>query len=163
MWKNKLSELFRILLMGIMAMVISLPMVASANTNSISQDKRGYQLDDGVTEPIYSYSDAIKETIYVKTTLHRDHDGEADNSAIDIMRPKETEGDLKVPVIMDASPYYESIGRGNESEIKDPDGDGVNDLFPLYYDNYFVPRGYAVVLTDMVGTNNSDEIGRAHV
>src|SRR6185437_3686091 len=26
----------------------------------------------------------------------------------------------------------------------------------LYYDNYFVPRGYAVVLLDMVGTNNSD-------
>lgn len=156
MWKNKLSELFRILLMVIMALVISLPMVASANTNGISQDKPGYQLDDGVTEPIYSYSDAIKETIYVKTTLDSDHDGEADNIAIDIMRPKETEGDLKVPVIMDASPYYESIGRGNESEIKDPDGDGVNDLFPLYYDNYFVPRGYAVVLTDMVGTNNSD-------
>src|SRR5699024_3977197 len=91
MWKNKLSELFRILLMVIMAMVISLPMVASANTNSISQDKPGYQLDDGVTEPIYSYSDAIKETIYVKTTLDSDHDGEADNIAIDIMRPKETE------------------------------------------------------------------------
>ncbi len=24
------------------------------------------------------------------------------------------------------------------------DGDGINDRWPLFYDNYFVPRGYAV-------------------
>ncbi len=57
---------------------------------------------------------------------------------------------------MDASPYYESLGRGNESQLKDADRDGINDMFPLFYDNYFVPRGYAVVLVDMVGTNNSN-------
>src|SRR5690606_21735827 len=33
--------------------------------------------------------------------------------------------------------------------------DGLNDRWPLFYDNYFVPRGYAVVLLDMIGTNNS--------
>ena len=27
--------------------------------------------------------------------------------------------------------------------------------FPLFYDNYFVPRGYAVVLVDLAGTNRS--------
>ena len=57
---------------------------------------------------------------------------------------------------MDASPYYSTLGRGNESEFKsDLDGDGLLDRWPLFYDNYFVPRGYAVVLLDMVGTNNS--------
>ena len=57
---------------------------------------------------------------------------------------------------MDASPYYSTLGRGNESELKrDLDGDGLLDRWPLFYDNYFVPRGYAVVLLDMVGTNNS--------
>jgi X-Pro dipeptidyl-peptidase len=27
--------------------------------------------------------------------------------------------------------------------------------FPLFYDNYFVPRGYAIVLVDLAGTNRS--------
>ncbi|MFS0644466.1 Xaa-Pro dipeptidyl-peptidase [Siminovitchia sp. 179-K 8D1 HS] len=116
----------------------------------------GHQLQNGVTQPTYSYVDAIKETIFVESALDSDENGEPDRIAIDIMRPKETEEGLKVPVIMDASPYYERLGRGNESQVKDPDGDGINDVFPLFYDNYFVPRGYAVVLVDMVGTNNSD-------
>ncbi len=108
------------------------------------------------TKPIYSYEEAIKETIFVESKLDTDQDGEFDRIAVDIIRPKETDKKLKVPIIMDASPYYESMGRGNESEIKDTDNDGINDQFPLYYDNYFVPRGYAVALPDMVGTNNSD-------
>ena len=75
---------------------------------------------------------------------------------MDIIRPKASDAGLKVPVIMDASPYYSTLGRGNESELKrDLDGDGLLDRWPLFYDNYFVPRGYAVVLLDMVGTNNS--------
>jgi len=57
---------------------------------------------------------------------------------------------------MDASPYYSTVCRGNEGECKaDLDGDGLLDKWPLFYDNYFVPRGYAVILLDMVGTNNS--------
>ena len=46
--------------------------------------------------------------------------------------------------------------RGNEGEcIADADGDGRNDTWPLFYDNYFVPRGYAYVLAEMNGTANS--------
>ncbi len=36
--------------------------------------------------------------------------------------------------------------------MKDYDNDGVNDKWPLFYDNYFVPRGYAYVLAQMNGT-----------
>ncbi|WP_269410961.1 Xaa-Pro dipeptidyl-peptidase [Lentibacillus daqui] len=154
--KKKKNRFLGIMLSVAITLSISLPMVADASSNDNFQDITGYQLVDGVTEPIYSYADAIKETIYVESELDSDRDGRADRIAVDIIRPEETEDGLKVPVIMDASPYYEKLGRGNESQIKDPDGDGVNDLFPLYYDNYFVPRGYAVVLPDMVGTNNSD-------
>ena len=39
--------------------------------------------------------------------------------------------------------------------IADLDGDGLNDRWPLCYDNYFVPRGYAVILAEMGGTANS--------
>lgn len=132
------------------------PLMTNANAEEQVPKTSSHQLDNGGTEEIYSYLDAIKETIYVESTLDSDLDGEPDRIAADIIRPKESEGDLKVPVIMDASPYYNSLGRGNESELKDPDRDGINDMFPLYYDNYFVPRGYAVVLVDMVGTNNSN-------
>jgi X-Pro dipeptidyl-peptidase len=108
------------------------------------------------SQPVYSYADAIRETVFVETKLDSDNNGAPDRIAVDIIRPKETEEGLKVPVIMDASPYYESLGRGNESEVKDRDKDGLNEKFPLFYDNYFVPRGYAVALPEMVGTNQSD-------
>ncbi|MDY0409299.1 Xaa-Pro dipeptidyl-peptidase [Virgibacillus soli] len=136
-------------------LLLASPMLPTTMMEEPVEASSSFILENGVTQPIYSYEDAIKETIYVASSLDSDRDGETDRIAIDIMRPKETEGDLKVPVIMDASPYYESMGRGNEAEIKDPDGIGENTMFPLYYDNYFVPRGYAVVLVDMVGTNNS--------
>ena len=36
--------------------------------------------------------------------------------------------------------------------MADLDGDGINDQWPLFYDNYFVPRGYAYILAEMDGT-----------
>ncbi|PLR95961.1 Xaa-Pro dipeptidyl-peptidase [Bacillus sp. T33-2] len=108
------------------------------------------------SQPKYSYSDAIRETVFVESSLDTDNNGLADRIAVDIIRPKESGAELKVPVIMDASPYYERIGRGNEGEIKDKDKDGIIEKSPLFYDNYFVPRGYAVVHPEMVGTNQSD-------
>src|SRR6185503_7105120 len=54
------------------------------------------------------------------------------------------------------SPYYSTSCRGNEQEcIGDVNSDGGNDKWPLYYDNYFVPRGYAVILAEMDGTATS--------
>jgi X-Pro dipeptidyl-peptidase len=113
-------------------------------------------VQDGVTQPVFGYADAIRERVWVQSGFDSDLDGLNDRIALDIMRPQVSEHGLKVPVIMDASPYYSTLGRGNEAELKeDVDGDGLLDRWPLFYDNYFVPRGYAVVLLDMVGTNNS--------
>ncbi len=36
--------------------------------------------------------------------------------------------------------------------MADWNDDGVNDRWPLFYDNYFVPRGYAYILAQMNGT-----------
>ncbi|MDW5326647.1 CocE/NonD family hydrolase [Plantactinospora sp. KLBMP9567] len=111
---------------------------------------------DGVTQPVFGYADAIRERLFVDSTFDSDNDGKRDIIAFDVMRPRATADGLKVPVVMDASPYYSTVCRGNESECKaDLDGDGLLDRWPLFYDNYFVPRGYAVILLDMVGTNNS--------
>ncbi|HYJ68639.1 MAG TPA: CocE/NonD family hydrolase [Nocardioidaceae bacterium] len=116
---------------------------------------RAYALDDGVTAPIFSYGDAIRESAWVLAPDF-DGDGAKDRIGVDIIRPAEPDGTpLDVPVIMDASPYYACCGRGNESELKQYDADGNPVKFPLFYDNYFVPRGYAFVAVDMAGTNRS--------
>jgi X-Pro dipeptidyl-peptidase len=112
---------------------------------------------NGRTAPVFSYTDAIRERVFIPVPgVDQDLDGVADRTAIDIIRPAESNAGLKVPAIIDPSPYYTTLGRGNESElIADLDSDGLNDKWPLFYDNYFVPRGYAVILADMDGTGNS--------
>jgi X-Pro dipeptidyl-peptidase len=112
------------------------------------------------TQPVYDYAGAIRESVYVDTHLDTDSDGQTDKIAVDIVRPRETEAaGVRIPVIMDASPYYSCCGRGNESEKKTYDENGVIQKMPLFYDNYFVPRGYAVVGVDIVGTNRSSGCG----
>ncbi|KUO10163.1 Xaa-Pro dipeptidyl-peptidase [Streptomyces sp. DSM 15324] len=109
------------------------------------------------SRPVYSYAQAVREAVWVDTGLDGDGDGRHDRVAVDIVRPREPAAQgRKVPVIMDASPYYSCCGRGNESQRKtyDPAGNVVQ--MPLFYDNYFVPRGYAVVGVDLAGTNRSD-------
>ncbi|MFE6881518.1 Xaa-Pro dipeptidyl-peptidase [Streptomyces sp. NPDC057702] len=112
---------------------------------------------DGASRPIYSYADAIRESVWVDTGLDLDRNGRTDRVAADIVRPSEAarEG-RQVPVVMDASPYYSCCGRGNEPQKKTYDSAGRPVQFPLHYDNYFVPRGYAAVLVDLAGTNRSD-------
>lgn len=116
----------------------------------------GIVVEHGVTQPVFGYDDAIRERVFVDSPYDSDVDGTPDIIAVDIMRPAASNQGLKVPVIMDPSPYYSTLGRGNESELKvDADGDGLLDRWPLFYDNYFVPRGYAVLLMDTIGTSNS--------
>ncbi|MFF9867193.1 Xaa-Pro dipeptidyl-peptidase [Streptomyces sp. NPDC013953] len=107
--------------------------------------------------PVHSYDNAIRESVWVDTGLDGDRDGRTDRVAADIIRPREADRrGRKVPVIMDASPYYACCGRGNESQRKTYDAQGDPVQFPLFYDNYFVPRGYAFVAVDLAGTNRSD-------
>ena len=114
-------------------------------------------VEGGVTQPVFGYEDAIRERVWVTIDYDTDQDGVLDEVAVDIIRPAAGAEGLKSPVIMDASPYYTTLCRGNDSEcIADFDGDGINDKWPLFYDNYFVPRGYAVMLLHMVGTGFSN-------
>ncbi|MGY0020006.1 Xaa-Pro dipeptidyl-peptidase [Streptomyces sp. cg35] len=109
------------------------------------------------SQPVYSYENAIRESVWVDTRVDGDDDGKTDRVAVDIVRPREPAAQgRKIPVIMDASPYYSCCGRGNESQLKTYDAHGNVVQMPLYYDNYFVPRGYAFVAVDLAGTNRSD-------
>ncbi|WP_308169929.1 Xaa-Pro dipeptidyl-peptidase [Acrocarpospora catenulata] len=113
-------------------------------------------IEEGRTQPVFSYADAIREHVYVESSVDSDADGRLDRVRVDIIRPRESGPGLKVASIIDESPYYDNSGRGNESERKVYDAAGNLAKFPLFYDNYFVPRGYAVLNVDMIGTTKSD-------
>jgi X-Pro dipeptidyl-peptidase len=122
-----------------------------------SAGPRSYQLDgDGTTGAVYSYPQATRETVWVDIGMDQDGDGVNDRVAADIIRPSEpATRHLRIPAIIDASGYYYNQGRGNEHQTKKLDASGKPTLFPLFLDNYFVPRGYAVILVDLAGTGRS--------
>src|ERR687891_1710172 len=135
---------------SVLCVLVAAPTAVAAPQNP------GVVVANGVTQPVFGYADAVRERVWVEADFDTDADGANDRIALDVIRPAATELSLEAPVLMDASPYYSTLGRGNESERKrDLDGDGLLDRWPLFYDNYFVPRGYAVLLIDMTGTSNS--------
>ncbi|MEU8076643.1 Xaa-Pro dipeptidyl-peptidase [Catellatospora citrea] len=117
----------------------------------------------------------IEERVYVESSVDSNGDGRLDRIAIDIARPS-TGG--PVPVVFEQSPYRNGLANAANH--------GVNvsalpqeNLFPLvpgassttspgvsvarpvpdlpdWYDDYFVPKGYAVVLGHSLGTGASD-------
>jgi X-Pro dipeptidyl-peptidase len=130
--------------------VVQAPALAAGPTDAGRPHVRGTE-----TVPAYSYADAIRELIWVDSPHDFDGDGRPDRVTVDLIRPREAaEAGVRVPVIVETSPYYYGLGRGNENETKEfgPDGPA---RFPLFYDNYFVPRGYAVALVDSAGSGGS--------
>ena len=111
-----------------------------------------HRLADVGSRAHYRYANAIRQSVFVRSSVDSDHDGKRDRIAVDIVRPRTTH---RVPVILEASPYYACCGRGNEYDVKTYDRSGVIRAMPLYYDNYFVPRGYAFVAVDLPGTARS--------
>jgi X-Pro dipeptidyl-peptidase len=111
---------------------------------------------DAIDPAKYSYKDAIVEHALVPS--RNGHD----TIWVDIIRPKTKPG-VKVPTIMDASPYFNTLGRGWSGDCKTPHSTTIpspfacakTSKFPEFYDEYFVPRGYAVALMDLRGTRNT--------
>lgn len=114
----------------------------------------------------YSYKDAIREHVQVTG-----RDG-VTQIWVDLIRPKTPKG-VRVPTIMMASPYFNTLGRGFKGQCKtptqsppgglpgSPGGTGISACdksqtpFPEWYDEYFVPRGYAFAAMDLRGTRNT--------
>jgi X-Pro dipeptidyl-peptidase len=102
------------------------------------------------TVAAYDYDTAIRERVEVEVPTDGDANGVRDRVTIDIIRPREAAAaGIDVPVIMQASPYYASNPPASF------DGNGVRISYPTWLDNYFVPRGYAVIFADMAGTFRS--------
>lgn len=117
----------------------------------------GPHVSNNRTKATYSYAGAIRESVSIQAPFDSDNDGRNDTLVLDIVRPKEmADQGIKAPVVMVASPYFTSLGRGPRGEKKQYDRAKNLTQFPLWYDNYFVERGYAVVALDIVGTGRSN-------
>src|SRR4051794_25692727 len=131
----------------------ALALVALAGGTSVAQ-AQGPVLENGKTKAVYNYKTAIRERVFIpQPGIDQDHNGKDDFVTADILRPAESSSTNRMPAIIDPSPYYTTSCRGNETQcMADWDNDGVNDRWPLFYDNYFLPRGYAYILAQMNGT-----------
>src|ERR1700753_3735142 len=96
-------------------------------------------VQNGETADVFSYQNAIRERVFIPVAgVDQDQNGITDRISIDIIRPAEAGPNLKVPAIIDPSPYYTSLGRGNETQYIHTTPSGNLDKFPLFYDNFFV-------------------------
>ncbi|MEU4622754.1 Xaa-Pro dipeptidyl-peptidase [Actinoplanes sp. NPDC023801] len=118
----------------------------------------------GGTQPVHDYAAAIREQVWVQSPADSDSDGRPDRVAVRIIRPATSQ---KVPVIFQPSPYYAGLNDIPNHDDIDRDGSLSSSAavaanradtitFAGYLDNYFVPRGYAVVFADSLGSGGSD-------
>jgi X-Pro dipeptidyl-peptidase len=121
----------------------------------------------GDTQPVYDYAQAIRERATVEAGVDSDGDGRRDRVEVRIIRPRETDHGARVPVIFQPSPYYAGLNDVPNHDDIDRDEVGIHGTDPVadraemitfagYLDNYFVPRGYAVVFADGIGTGGSE-------
>jgi X-Pro dipeptidyl-peptidase len=140
-------------------------------------------VENGVTQPVFPFANVIEETVFVESDVDSDGDGRRDRVRIRISRPGETATQgIKVPVVFEHSPYrgdggflanhnvdldmlpQEVIARSRAARASAARAKArararararsLPDL-PGQLDNYYVPRGYAVVLGESLGTFNS--------
>ncbi|SES31500.1 Xaa-Pro dipeptidyl-peptidase [Salipaludibacillus aurantiacus] len=172
------------LLSGLSSLVILLSLVSPSTTSAepgdlplnglipeTADETAFIELAEGKTSPVYSTSDAIVENLLVETTIDSDNTGERDLVSIKVMRPN-TEPGVKVPVIYEMSPYRAGLrplhffdvdvdlqpvphpgngyGRGNAGGKPFTSGQVTGQLA-----NYYVPRGYAVILGEGIGSGRS--------
>ncbi|MCA2211789.1 Xaa-Pro dipeptidyl-peptidase [Jidongwangia harbinensis] len=122
------------------------------------------------TQPVHDYAEAIRERIWVQTSVDSDADGRPDRVEVRIIRPRDSAKGLKVPVIFQGSPYFGGVRDVLNHDDIDRTGEGDRTgrrggtrstradsvVFSSYLDNYFVPRGYAYVEADSLGSGGSD-------
>ncbi|MEV0581743.1 Xaa-Pro dipeptidyl-peptidase [Nonomuraea sp. NPDC050310] len=139
---------------------------APAPSRPAGQVPSGLRVEDGATQPVTTLAAARHERVHVEVPgVDSDADGRPDRVEVTLVRPA---GDLEAAAIITASPY---LGGGNRvrNHVVDVDRTGrpLKGLraplqSPLtasepdtYLDDYFVPRGYAVLHVRPLGTAGS--------
>ena len=127
---------------------------------------------NGLAQNVFSANTAdwIRGEGWVQSTSDADHDGKLDRIHFDITRPKETASGLKVPTIMEASPYYANLGPNSNWSVDvelgaqpparafQPDfaTKNTSPKIATTFEAQWLPRGFAVVHAESPGTGYSD-------
>ena len=166
---------------AILAALIAL--ACAAAPAAADKPPKWLKVENGTTQPQFDFTRAIEETVFVETGLDTDRDGVEDRVRIRISRPREAqERGYEVPVVFEHSPYRGDLGpainhpvdvdrmpqepgarertlRAGGADGRDPAdvraSAGPSANLPGSLDDYYVPRGYAVVLGESIGTFNS--------
>jgi X-Pro dipeptidyl-peptidase len=151
----------------VVVLTAALLLVPPAAT-AAATDRGNPWVRDGRTEPVSDYTQAIRERLFVESGVDSDGDGRRDRVEVRVIRPAETAAGAKVPVVFQPSPYYAGLNDVPNHDDVDRDGAALRSagvtadraaetiVFAGYLDNYFVPRGYAVVFADGLGTGGSE-------
>lgn len=149
-------------------------------------DSPSLAVEDGRTQPVFDYAEAVYEEVDIRTEADSDHDGEPDTVRLRLLRPKESDEGLRVSTIIEPSPYWAGgnpilmhevdlddesagtvprpgqdppagavAGAADPAEPRTLGASAQGERFRGYYDNYFVPRGYAVAQLDSLGSGAS--------
>ena len=140
---------------------------------------------DGRAQPTFAGEAVIREDLWVEAPVDSDFDGENDLVHVEVARPESTETEgVKLPAVYAPSPYYAGGNpitnhdvdvelyvperRRRDKDRRDPsqptrteaDTDAVTDgagpqIGPSFYENYFVPRGFAYVYAESLGSGES--------
>ena len=162
------------------ALLVNPAATAAADEADTPSPPDWLELEGGMSQPQFEIENAVEQTVFVQTQVDSDLDGENDRVRLKLARPAATESEgIKVPVIFEHSPYRYDIGAANnhpvnyerlpQSDIR-PNGPPKNRTraaahapgpnaepgLPGSLDDYWVPRGYAVVLGESIGTGFSD-------
>lgn len=140
--------------MVLAATMVALPLVpVNATADSVQEPV----FVDGQAQPVYDPSDVVREDVWVDAGVDSDHDGVEDVVHVEIVRPRETDHGLRVPVVYQASPYYAG---GNPVTNHNVDRELYVPTRPFaeitwHYQDYFLARGFAVVYAESLGTGQS--------
>lgn len=126
---------------------------------------------DGQAQPVFATGTAnwINYELWVEAPMDSDGDGLLDRIHADVSRVVETDTEgLKVPVIMEASPYYAgSVNVVNWSvnheigfppadrEVRSPSIRNTSPTISTTFEAFWVPRGFAVMHVEGTGTGKS--------
>jgi X-Pro dipeptidyl-peptidase len=162
-----------LVLTAALPLAVVTPAVAAPAPSSRPAPPPWLKIENGVSVPQFDLANAVEETLFVQTEVDSDLDGVRDRVRVRLSRPGETETQgIKVPVVFEHSPYRYNTGGGvnHNVDFSVLPQEGIQpsaahaggtaaapraDL-PGSLDNYWVPRGYAVVLGESIGTGFSD-------
>ena len=167
----KLRSIFGQRILAVVAAAIALAGMAQCTTTP----RIGPIVEDGMLQPVPEFADTtqwIQTRLWVETDFDTDGDGRLDRIHVDVTRSAAAErGGLRVPVIMEASPYAAGTSgpRGNlwdvRQELDEESPPRVSQTHAPFNENLrhlgrglanrYVPLGFAVVSVELPGTGLS--------